>query len=103
LTTLIADDRGVSVDDVSRRIRERLRSEGHYGSVALLDERLRITGLSTTDVESAVHFRVDGIRYFRVNAGFPALTRSRLPNGVAEVTYEIEIGALQPYLSELGA
>jgi hypothetical protein len=102
LTTLIADDRGISVTQVSARIRDQLRSDGHYASIALLDQRLRVTGMASPDVESAVHFRLDGIRYYRVLPDFPALTRAGLPNGVAEVSYEIELGALQPYQSDLG-
>lgn len=102
MTTLIADDRGESVGEIADRLRERLRSGGAHGSIVLFDQRLRVTGMASPDVESAVHFRVDGIRYYRVLADFPTLTRAGLPNGVAEVTYEIELGALQPYQSELG-
>lgn len=43
------------------------------------------------------HFAVTGRQAFRVDGDFPRLVRSRLPSGIARVSYEIELEAMTAF------
>ncbi len=103
LSTLVADDEGVTPRALVATVRERLIADGEHGAAAVFEGRLASTGYSDVESDNSIRFRVDDIKYFQNRAGFPAITRAMLPDGVAEATYDIDLSALLPFVTQLAS
>jgi hypothetical protein len=58
---------------------------------------LRAAGYTPHPDYAGQYFRVDEIRYSRVEGGFPRLVRSDLMPGIADASYDIHRSAMAPY------
>lgn len=99
----MAESAGVTPRDVSDVVREELRSQGLHAALSVFESRLAAGGFLEAEADLSLRFRIDEVRYYRIEFGFPAITRAMLPKGVAEARYDIELGALLPFTSSLSA
>jgi hypothetical protein len=101
LVTTLSDSDGSTLEGVAEDIRRRLRGSGEYGALALFESKLAAGGYFPHDKSTTPVFRVEELRVYAVRAGFPLIKRADLPDGVAEIRYDVEIGALRPFSAEL--
>jgi hypothetical protein len=70
------------------------------GSVRAFRDTLLASGYADADATlyQDLRFQVLTLRAYRVGAGFPRLTRTGVPQGIAAASYRIELRALQAHL-----
>jgi hypothetical protein len=95
--TLVPDQQGLSAGSLVAEFEARLERDGLSDVLLEFGKRLSAVGFDRTAAYAAVGFREDALHFFGVGGMFPRLTPSDLPNGVAECTYDLEIGALPPF------
>lgn len=66
-------------------------------AVEAFDRKLVAYGYAPLPDYDEPRFVLSGVRSYRVSDGFPRLTRSQLPTGIASVAYDIRLEALAPY------
>lgn len=101
LVTLLEGDDGLTLEQLATDIDGRLAALGEEGGRLMFESRLAATGFADAGPYRSISFRVDELRYYEVRAGFPLFTRESLPEGVAEVRYDIELGSLQAFNTAL--
>lgn len=99
--TLVPGQAGISALELVTAFEQRLASDGHADVRLEFAKRLSVLGFDPTADYSTVTFREDALHFFHVADEFPRITPADLPAGVAEVMYDIELGALPPF--EIGA
>ncbi len=95
--TLVPDQQGVSAGSLVTDFEARLATDGLADSLLEFGKRLSVVGFDRTADYAAVGFREDALHFYAVGGSFPRLTPSDLPAGVAECTYDLELGALPPF------
>jgi hypothetical protein len=103
LANVSADSPGVSPASLVEGIRLQLTGSGSPSALLEFDSKLATLGYADDPVYSDTMFRIDGVRYFDVADGFPAIRRRDLPAGVAEAIYDIELSACAPFATSLTA
>lgn len=101
LANVSADSPGVSPASLVEGIRVQLTGSGSPSALLEFDSKLATLGYADDPVYSETMFRIDGVRYFDVADGFPAIRRRDLPAGVAEAIYDIELSACAPFATSL--
>lgn len=101
LANVSADSPGTSPASLVEGIRGRLTGSGSPSALLEFDSKLATLGYADDPVYSETMFRIDGIRYFNVANGFPAIRRHDLPSGVAEAIYDVELSACTPFETSL--
>jgi putative PD-(D/E)XK family protein DUF4420 len=86
---------GFAVNEFVGSIRLELQGLDH--AIAEFDSRLRASGYAEHPSYAEVRFRIDGLRYFAVDEGFPRLLRSDLMPGIADASYDVELAAIAPF------
>ena len=97
LTTLPSEVEGFSLASLVDEIRQRLTRASAYGAALEFDSRLAAGGFADGSAYGRPMFRLDDLRFFGIGEGFPLIRRSDLPAGVAEASYEIELGACSAF------
>ncbi len=89
---------GESLNELVRRISNQLTTSEHCAS---FDEKLAAAGyIDIPDYEMPL-FRVTACQSYLVADGFPAITRSRLAPGIGNVTYSIELNAIEAFRTDM--
>jgi len=89
LVSAIADDLQQNAPGALRGFRDALLASG-YADV-------------DADLYLGRTYQPVGTRYYLVSPGFPRLTRSGIPQGVAEALYRLDLRAIQPHIVDDGA
>ena len=101
LATVSAEGQGFTVGRFVSEIRGVLVDLNAPMAVLEFDARLAAAGFREDGQMSNATFRSDGIRFFEVRDGFPALHRVQLPVGVIDATYEVALAACLPFETSL--
>lgn len=101
LANVSADSPGVSPASLVDGIRRQLIESGSPSALLEFDSKLATFGYADDPSYSETMFRVDGVRYFDVVAGFPAIRRRDLPPGVSEAVYDVELSACAAFETSL--
>jgi hypothetical protein len=99
ISTLIPSDAGVTaaglIDDIERQL-----VGGRSGEMGVeLARRLSALGFDAGDDYARLPFRIENTRFYEVAPEFPRLTPEDLDAGIAEIKYDLELGALAPFAS----
>lgn len=97
LASLLPHDPGVTAQSLVGEVELRLRGSEADDLVADFQKRLAAVGYQVGADYARMPFRLDATRYFEVIPGFPRLTPADLPLGIAEVSYDLDLGALSPF------
>ena len=97
LSTLLPSDAGVSaaglIEDLERQI-----PGGRSGEMGVeLGRRLSAVGYDAGADYARLPFRIESTHYYEVGPDFPRLTPEDLDAGIAEVRYDLELGALAQF------
>jgi hypothetical protein len=103
MATVLTESTGVTPRNLVDQVRELLVRKAPESVLVKFEGRLTAGGFADLEADSSLRFRIDDVRYFDVELGFPAITRMMLPDGVAEARYDIELSALLPFSSTLSA
>lgn len=90
---LSSADRGTSSSFCLSEIVETVRHEleNNIAATQLFEERLLSAGYFEREEYRGFIYRFVGFRYFNVIDGFPRIIRSRLPEGIGSVKYELDL------------
>ena len=102
LASIIPGTLGLSPAGLIAEIRDRLARTAGAGPVLDFDSRLAAGGYVAQSAYEQQMFRSEAIRFFDVHGAFPRLRRVDLPPGVAEVSYDIELGHCAAFETTLG-
>ncbi|MEZ5595764.1 MAG: PD-(D/E)XK motif protein [Pseudomonadales bacterium] len=94
LTEMPESDQSVSLNDLVRQV------EGELGDAQALEEfarKLSAYGYAPLHDYDSPRFTVSDLKTYRVEDGFPRLVRSGIPNGIARLSYDIELETIQPF------
>jgi hypothetical protein len=95
--TLVPGHEGISALGLVTALERKLAGDG-IGAVLLeFGKRLSVLSFDRTAEYATVTFREDAVHFFEVAGDFPRITPSDMPAGVAEVMYDVELGALTPF------
>ena len=103
LANVSADSPGVSPAGLVGAIRRQLAISKSSNAMLEFDSKLAALGYADDASYSETMFRVDGVRYFNVVPGFPAIRRRDLPTGVSEAVYDVELSACAAFEASLTA
>ena len=97
MSTLLPSDAGVSaaslIEDLERQI-----PGGRSGEMGVeLARRLSAVGYDAGADYARLPFRIESTHYYEVGPDFPRLTPEDLDAGIAEVRYDLELGALAKF------
>lgn len=75
------------------------------GALRILRDALLASGYVDIDAELYLSrmYQPLSLRFYRVEAGFPRLTRTAIPQGVTEASYRLDLRSIQPHLIDDGA
>lgn len=93
---------GLSPANLVDEIQDRLERAAGAGAALDFGSRLAAGGYVAQAGYEQPMFRAEAIRFFEVSDRFPRLRRVDLPAGVAEASYDIELGPCVPFEIELG-
>jgi hypothetical protein len=96
-TTLVPGGEGISAVGLVSDIEQRLSGDGLADVLLEFGKRLSVLSFDPAAEYATVTFREDAVHFFEVAGDFPRVTPSDLPAGVAEVMYDLELGALPPF------
>jgi hypothetical protein len=97
LATLLPNDSGITAGALVSEIESQAR-DAHLDDVADdFDRRLNAVGFERMADYAQLPFRLDAVHYYEVGDGFPRITPADLDPGIAEVAYDLELGALTPH------
>jgi len=65
------------------------------------DRKLGAAGYADSDKYGKLLFRIEGIKYYKVADDFPRLRRGKMSAHITKASYDISIGALEPFKVEL--
>jgi hypothetical protein len=89
---------GVSLPSLVAAISDELQRDA---PAALRGFRDALLASGYADVDADLYqgrtYQPVGLRHYKVSNGFPRLTRSEAPQGIAEARYRLELRAMQPY------
>ena len=71
-------------------------------SMSEFDDKLSSAGYVDSEKYDEKLFRLQSIRFYRVGGQFPRLRRDGMSHHIVKATYEISIGSLEKYETELG-
>lgn len=91
-----ADRGSFTITDIAEEIRSGIAKED-LAVVDLFEERLAAAGFDWDDDYSDRRWLYQGERLFRVHEGFPRVTRSMCPAGVANLRYSISLAACEEF------
>ena len=97
LATLVPDQEGVSAGGLVAEFENSLASAGTSDLLLEFGKRLSAVGFDRSAEYASIKFRQDALHFFKVSESFPKITPSDLPGGLAEVVYDLELGALPPF------
>jgi hypothetical protein len=97
LVTLGPGIKGQSVAELIADVRQGIAAGGGESAVLEFESRLAAGGYIDLPEYQRQKIRVEAVRSFGVQDGFPRLRRSDLPAGVAGAIYDIEISACAPF------
>jgi len=97
LASLLPEEAGLTLDSLVSEIEGHLTKFSSDEVTGEFRKRLAAAGYKVGADFARMPFRLDATRYFEVAAEFPRLTPADLPLGVAEVSYDLELGALVHY------
>lgn len=83
-----------SLNEIIASVQSRL---GEAGAVEAFDRKLVARGYAPIPDYDQPRFVVSDVRSYRVGFGFPRLMRSQLPEGVANVAYDIRLEKIAQY------
>jgi hypothetical protein len=99
MSTLLPSEPGVTAAGLLNDI-ERQFADGRSGESGVeLARRLSAVGYDAGADYARIPFRIESTRSFEVRSDFPRLTPEDLDAGIAEVRYDLELGALGPFAS----
>jgi len=101
LATIGAGAPGLSPAGLVDEIRGQLERAAGAGAALDFDSRLAAGGYVDQAGYEQPMFRAEAVRFFEVGEGFPRLRRADLPAGVAEASYDIELGPCAGFETEL--
>lgn len=91
----LADAAGArSLNEIVTAVQARL---DEADAVEAFDRKLVAYGYAPLPDYDKPRFVLNDVRSYRVSDGFPRLTRSQLPTGIASVAYDIRLETLAPY------
>ena len=97
LSSLLPDEAGISAASTLEEIIERL-PEGRAGELNLeLSRRLSALSFDAGADYARLPFRVENVSFYAVDDGFPRVTPEDLDAGIAEIRYDLDLGALAPF------
>lgn len=76
---------------------------GEAEAVEAFDRKLVAYGYAPLPDYDQPRFVISDVRSYRVSEGFPRLTRSQLPEGIACVAYDIRLEVIEPYECDASA
>jgi hypothetical protein len=88
---------GISPAGLVTGIRQRLVQDGAQAAGLEFESRLAASGYTDLPQYEQSMFRLEEIRFFEVHGTFPRLRRADLPPGVADASYQIELGVCAPF------
>lgn len=94
LSEMPASDQSISLNDLVSQI------EGELADAHAMEEftrKLSAYGYAPLHHYNSPCFMVTDLKTYRVNEGFPRLVRSNIPNGIARLSYDIELETIQPF------
>ena len=97
LATLLPKDAGITVGGLDAELETHLRDRRLDDIADDLNRRLGALGYQRTADYTTVPFRVDAVRFYEVTDGFPRITPSTVAPGIADVLYDLSLGALPPF------
>jgi hypothetical protein len=100
LKTISEGDPDISLDQLVGDVHGMLAAAGSPQAADLFDARLAAGGYYEAGIERRTAFHLHAMSRFEVTGTFPRIGRSHLPLGVADVRYDLELGALAPYKTE---
>jgi hypothetical protein len=97
LGTTVDQDQGMSLNDLVSAVEQKIESAE---VLAQFLERLAATGYIPLDQYNEPKFLVLEEKTFQVDQGFPKLTKDTMPPGIEKATYEIDLSAIESFISE---
>lgn len=97
---LIEQADGVTLARLAERIAGQLASDRDRRMFA--NALLRRGLAPNSDGDPGPAIRYAGTEYYEIRPGFPSLSRSTVPVGVADAAYQIEVQALGPFVADSG-
>lgn len=97
LASLLPEEAGLTLESLVGDIEGHLMLSGPADIFGEFHKRLAVSGYKVGADFTRMPFRLDATRYFEVADGFPRLTPADLPLGVAEISYDLDLGALGRY------
>lgn len=95
---LVEQADGITLGQLAERISVQFASDRDRRAFA---NALLRRGLAPgADAASGPYVRYAGCEYYEVRSGFPSLSRSTVPSGIAEATYQIDVEALSGFLAD---
>lgn len=94
-TSSAADQDGISLNDIVARLEMLLSADG--AALNLFRSRLLEAGYVEHPGYDEKRFVPTLHACFSVSPGFPRLVREKVPAGIADATYQLELAALQPF------
>lgn len=88
------DVAGISLNELVKQIFEEITDADACNN---LEIKLANYGYARIDEYSNPFFKVSGVNHFVVNEGFPRLIRSSLQDGIARLSYDIEIEKINQF------
>lgn len=90
----------LSLPNLILSIQSILEEEGHSQQLEKFQDALLNIGYAHSEEYSTFSYIVAFKKFYCVSGDFPRITLSNIPNGVSNVTYDLELTNCEPFLIE---
>ena len=97
LSELPESDQAMSLNALVQLIEQEI---GEAEALEQFSRKLAAYGYAPLAEYDAPRFLVSDTTAYRVVEGFPRLIRSQIPQGIARLSYDIELESIRPYLCD---
>ena len=94
LSELSDSDKAASLNELVRSIESEVADAD---ALEQFSHKLAAYGYARLREYDAPRFLVSELQTYRVRDGFPRLARSEIPNGIARLSYDIELETIRPF------